>query len=182
MKKKSIKNIILNRKISISTIIILLVVVGVLLNQNQNYKYTLLYQYQAIPDIELKNTLQESQSGIYGEVSGFVKFNDNKDQPKNLKQYYIIKPLNKFDQDLHQIFSVEEIIKMNYLPPKSTGVSELVEINKTYQIITLEDKNGNQFFIDRTTKEISMKDATGDNTELITDELVYRDFMKEWLK
>jgi len=181
MNKGAIKNVILTRKISISIIIVLLILVGVLFAQKQDYKFTLLYQYQAIPDIELKNTLQESQSGLLGEVSGFVKFDNIQNQPKDLRQYYIIKPLNKFDKDLSQYFSIEEIIKMQYLSPKSMGIAELVQANKTDNIITLEDEDGNQYFIDRATKEVSMRDSTGDNTTLITKDSDYGDFMKSWL-
>jgi hypothetical protein len=181
MNKIDIKNAILKRKFSISIIIILLVAVGVLFGQKQDYKFTLLYQYQTIPDIELINTLYESQGSIFGEVSGFVKFDNIEDQPRNLRQYYIIKPLNKFDENLSQYFSLEEIIKMQYLSPKSLGMSELAEVNETTRTITLEDENGNQFFIDKTTKEVSMRDTTGDMTTLITSDSDYKDFIKEWL-
>lgn len=181
MNREVIKNAILNRKISFSIIIILLILVVVLFAQKQNYKFILLYQYQTIPDIELKNTLQESQGGLFGEVSGFVKFSNVQNQPKDLRQYYIIRPLNKFEQNLSQYFSIEEIIKMHYLPPKSMGISELIQKNKTNSIVTLEDGNGNQYFIDRATKEVSMRDSTGDNTILITKDSDYRDFMKSWL-
>ena len=70
---------------------------------------------------------------------------------------------------------------MQYLSPKSMGISELVQANKTDNIITLEDENGNQYFIDRATKEVSMRDSTGDNTTLITKDSDYGDFMKSWL-
>lgn len=182
MSRGTIKNAISNKKFLISVIIILVIVAGVLLFQRQDYKYTMLYQYQTIPDIELKNTLSEMQIGLSGEVRGFVKFDNIKDQPKDVRQYYIIKPLNKFDKDLSQYFSLEEIIKMQYLSPRSTGTSELVEANKTANTITLEDENGNQFFIDRLTREVSMRDATGDNTTLITSDTDYGKFMREWLK
>lgn len=182
MNKGDIKKAILNRKISISIIIILFIVIGILIGQTQDNKYTLLYVYQAIPDIELINTLQETQSGMLGEVKGFVKFDNPEDQPKDLRQYYIIKSLNKFNENLSQYFSLEEVIKMNYLSPRSLGISEIIEVNETDRIITLEDENGNQFFIDKTTKEVSMRDATGDNTTLITDDSDYGDFVKERFK
>jgi len=182
MNISSIKNLIANRKISISLIIILSIAVGVLYIQKQNYKYTLLYQYQAVPDIELINTLQEAQGGIIGEVRGFVKFDNSEDQPKNLRQYYIIKPLNKFDENLSQYFSLEEVIKMQTLSPRSMGITELIEANETDKIITLEDGAGNQFFINKATKEVTMRDATGDNTTLITSDSNYGDFIREWLK
>ena len=49
------------------------------------------------------------------------------------------------------------------------------EVNETSRTITLEDENGNQFFIDKTTKEVSMRDVTGDNTVLITSDSDYEE-------
>ena len=155
--------------------------VWILLVQNKDYKYTILYQYQVVPDIELKNTLYESRDNIFGEVSGFVRFDNPEDQPRNLRQYYVIKPLNKFDENSLQYFSINEIVKMQYLSPKSLGISELVEINENTRIITLSDENKNQFFIDKITKEVSMKDAGGNSVILITRDSDYKNFIKEWL-
>lgn len=182
MNKENIKDTILKQKFLILIIIILLVIIGILFIQKQDYKFTLLYQYQAIPDIELMNTLTVTQNGLSGEVRGFVKFDNIADQPKDLRQYYIIKPLNKFDENLRQYFSIEEIIKMQYLAPSSLGLSELVEVSETANTITLEDEGGNKFFIDKLTKKVSMKDDTGDSTILITSDNSYGDFIKEWLK
>jgi len=181
MNNENLKNAILRRKFSILTIIVLLITIGVLFSQKQDYKFTLLYQYQAIPDIELINTLTTTQGGLSGEVRGFVKFDSIADQPKNLRQYYIIKPLNKFDGS-RQYFSLEEIIKMQYLAPRSLGFSELVEVSETGNTITLEDESGNKFFIDKSTRAVSMKDATGDSTTLITSDNDYGNFIKGWLK
>jgi hypothetical protein len=181
MNKENIKNTIWKRKFSILVIITLLIIIGVLFGQKQDYKFTLLYQCQAIPDIELINTLTTTQGGLSGEVRGFVKFDNIADQPKSLRQYYIIKPLNQFDANSRQHFSLEEIIKMQYLTPKSLGFSELVEVSETGNTITLEDKSGNKFFIDKSTKEVSMRDVTGDSTSLITGDNDYGDFIKEWL-
>ena len=182
MNKENIKNAISKRKFSTLIIIVLLVIIGILFVQRQDYKFTLLYQYQAIPDIELTNTLTATQNGLSGEIRGFVKFDNIADQPRNLRQYYIIKPLNKFDENSRQFFSLEEIIKMQYLAPRSLGFSELVEVSETGNIVTLEDESGNKFFIDKSTKEVPMKDATGDSTTLITSNNDYRDFIKGWLK
>jgi len=182
MNKENIKNAISKRKFSILIIIVLLITIGVLFGQKQDYKFTLLYQYQAIPDIELINTLTTTQGGLSGEVRGFVKFDNTEDQPKSLRQYYIIKPLNKFDGNSRQYFSLEEIIKMQYLAPRSLGFSELVEVSETGNTITLEDESGNKFFIDKSTKKVSMKDATDDSTTLITSDNAYGDFIKAWLR
>ena len=84
MNKENIKNVILKRKFSILIIIVLLIVIGA---QKQDYKFTLLYKYQAIPDIKLINTLTATQGGLSGEVRGFVKFDNIADQPRDLRQY-----------------------------------------------------------------------------------------------
>lgn len=181
MNKENIKNAISKRKFSIFIIIFLLIVVGVLFGQRQECKFTLLNQYQAIPDIELINTLSATQDGLYGEVRGFVKFDNTADQPRALRQYYIIKPLNKFNENSRQYFSLEEIVKMQLLSPRSLGFSELVEVSETANTIILEDEYGNKFFIDKSTKEISMKDATGDGSTLITADDDYGNFIKAWL-
>ena len=182
MNKDNIKGVILRKKLSILIITVLLIIIGGLFVQKQNYKFALLYQYQAIPDIELMNTLTTARGGLSGEARGFVKFDNVADQPKNLRQYYIIKPLSKFDENSRQYFSIEEIIKMQYLAPKSLGFSELVEVSDTGNTIFLEDGNENKFFIDKSTKEISIKDSTGDSTKLITSNDEYEDFIKKWLR
>lgn len=181
MKIENIKGAIFKEKSLIIAIVALLVIIGVLFFQKQNYKFILLYQYQVVPDIELTNTLTMTQNGLSGEVRGFVKFDNTADQPKNLRQYYILKPLNKFVGNSQQYFSLEEIIKMPYLAPRNLGVSELVEVSETSKIITLENEIGNKFFIDKLTKGVSMKDVTGDSTTLITSDNSYGDFIKGWL-
>jgi hypothetical protein len=182
MNISNFKKAVSNRKISLLIIIILLITIIVLFAQKQNYKFTLLYQYQAIPDITLTNTLNETQNGFIGEVRGFVKFDNSIDQPKNLKQYYIIKPSNKFDENSSQHFSLEEIVVIPYLPPQIVDVTKLIEVNKTNQIVILEDENGNQFFINRITKQITTRDTAGNNAILIMNNSGFGDFMKEFLK
>lgn len=180
MDKNTVKNIFINRKLSILFIFVLLVLVFYLFGINQDYKYTILYKYQSVPDIELTNTLQEIQGELSGEVRGFVKFDKLEDQPKQLKQYYIIKPL-KLEESQSQYFSIEEIIKMDYLAPRSMGTTILTEVNKSKNIITLEDEYGQQYFIDRNTKEVSIRDANGDTTVLIANDTDFADFIRELL-
>lgn len=181
MKKEYIKAIFSKQKFQIILIILLLLSIGFTFVQKQDYKHTTFYQYQAIPDIELKNTLYQTQGGLSGEVRGFVKFDNMADQPIGMRQYYIIKSSEYFDNSESQYFSLEEIIKTQYLSPKSLGNSLLREVSDTDRTITLEDENGNQFFIDKNTYEISMRDITGNNTSLITSDTKYSDFMKQWL-
>ena len=73
---------------------------------------------------------------------------------------------------------MEEIIKMQYLSPRSLEFLELIEVSETGNTITLEDENGNKFFIDKLTKEVSMRDNDGDSTTLITNDNDFADFIK----
>lgn len=202
---KKIKKLFLDNKIATLITIGLLAVIGMLVVQNQDYKYTLFYQYQAIPDISLENTLilrdaaiipegeisreqarmllnnQNMETNVFGKVTGFVKFDDIKDQPKTARQYYVIEALNEFDQNGNQYFELEEFIKMNYLPLKSLGTTEVVEVRETSSTITLEDEDGNNFYIDKATMDVSMRDLRGNNVEFITNDSDFKEFMKDWL-
>jgi hypothetical protein len=176
------KQFFINNKWSIAIIIILLIAVATLFFQKQSLKYSLI-EYQSVPRIGLTNTLSYSSadSSFHGSVTGFVAFNNIKDQPHDLTQYYIIEPLNRLDKNSNQIFSLDEIIAMNVLAPASIGKSELNVKSNSSSTLTLEDENGNQFFIDKITREVSMRDAGGDETKLITNDLKYRDFMWKFL-
>jgi len=177
MGKKIIKNIFLGKKALIALIVILIIVSIYFFAKMQNYKFELLYQYQAIPHVDLINTLSDENGVIRGEVRGFVKFDNIASQPKDLWQYYILKPLDSSDSNLYQDFSLEEIIVMRYLPPKSLGVSQLTQLSEMDGKITLIDESGNLYFIYKYKKDVFMRDTTGDNTSLITDNDDYKDFM-----
>ena len=177
------KQFLLKNKWAIIIIFILLVAVIGLFFQTITLKNSLI-EYQSVPRIALTNTLSYSSadSSFHGSVTGFVAFNNIKDQPHDLTQYYVIEPLNRLDVNSNQIFSLDEIIAMNILSPASIGKSELNVKSNSSSTLTLEDERGNQFFIDKITREVSMRDAGGDKTKLITNDLRYRDFMREFLK
>jgi len=176
-----IKNLIWKRKFCLLFIIILISGLFYFFSESQSYKYKILYQYQTVPFIELKNNLYNYGPGIFGgEVVGFVKFDDLENQPKDMQQYYIIKPLDKFDSEYNQYYSLDVILKLNSLAPSSLGISEMVSLNETKEFVTLEDEGGNLLFINKITEEISMKDVTGETSLLITDSLDYKDFILEF--
>jgi len=177
---RKFKKELLQRKFIIF-IIIILAIISILFIQNKNYKYTLFYKYQTVPDIELQNTLSKTKNSWHGNIAGFVKFNNLKNQPKDLKQYYIIKVLEESNKNKSKDFLLEEIIKLDYLPPKNLGTSKLTKVNETNNILILEDENSNQFFFNKITKKVSIKDINGDNTTLITNNSNYRDFIKKQL-
>jgi len=176
------KQFFIKNKWPIIIIVILLAIIFVLFSQNQALKYSLI-EYQSTPRIELHNTLDYSSSNNWfdGEIRGFVAFNNTDDQPHNLTQYYIIEPLKKLDENSNQLFSVEEIMALNNLPPSSIGKWDAGIKNNSSTTITLEDYAGNQFFIDKLTKEILMTDKQGDKTRLITSNTDYRNFMWKFL-
>ncbi|PWB38612.1 MAG: hypothetical protein C3F02_02770 [Parcubacteria group bacterium] len=172
------------KKPSTLVIIVLLVTIFVLSLKNSDLKYSRLYEVETIPDINLTNSLYNYSNDNYsaGSISGFVAFYDKDSQPKGLKQYYIIGPLNKLDENLNRIFSLEEIVKMDYLPPTSINKYELRETSESYQMLTLEDETGNMFFINKNSDEVTMRDVGGDNTRLITNQSDYKNFIINLLK
>jgi hypothetical protein len=168
---------------SIIIIVVLLIVISILFFQKQDLKFSLI-EYKSIPRIGLTNTLSYSSSdnSFHGFAKGFVAFNNIKGQPHDLTQYYIIEPLNKLDENSNQVFSLDEIIAFYNLAPASIGTSELREKDNSFSTLTLEDANGNQFFINKNTGEISTKDTTGDETALITSDSAYTTFMRKFLR
>ena len=170
----------LNKQLLI--IVILLITIGVLYFRNQDSKYSLI-EYQSVPRIKIVNLLDYSSDDnlFHGCAKGFVAFNNINNQPHGLTPYYIIEPLNKFDEKSNQIFSVETIVAFNNLSPESIGKDEVFEKNNSLSTLTLEDEYGNLFFINKITKEVSMRDATGDETRLITSNSAYRTFMWDFL-
>jgi hypothetical protein len=149
--------------------------------KNQSYKSDILLKYQSIPDIPLSNSFQDAQGVIVGEISGFVKFDSIGDQPKNMRQYYVIKPIG-IERGLSQSFVLEEIIKMEYLAPQSTNEYLLTVINKSNGELVLVDEYNNKFYINLEKDEVIMRDSGGDNSILITDDFEYGKFIKSWLE
>lgn len=169
--------LLLKKNYTLIIIIILLIIIGILLSEKQNLKFSLI-NYQAIPHIELINTLSyyPIDNSFSGEARGFVVFNNKKNQPRDLRQYFTIEPTIQKDENSNQVFILDEIIVLNSLPPKSIGKMVLAKKDETDKKIILEDKNGVQFIVDKNSKEISMEDA-----KLITSDSDYRDFMQQFI-
>jgi hypothetical protein len=183
MRKNKFVNKILQNKISLIVIIVLLVMVGVVFIKYMDMKFSLI-QYKSIPNIELSYSLHYLPDSklVYGDIKGFVAFKDLKNQPKNMKQYYVIEALAKLDDNSNQLFSLEEIVSLYPLPPKSIGETELSIENQFGNIITLVDSNGNEFYVDMVSRKVEMRDLGGDSVRLITSSTEYRDFMWDFLK
>ena len=174
--KKTLINIIL-----IIIIVILMMVIKTIFTIKQELKFSLI-RYKSIPHIELTNTLSKHSDLFFGSIKGFVVFKNKNDQPKNLRQYYIIKPTLEIDEKGNQFFTLQEIIVMDSLSPRNISETRLIEKEESLKTLLLEDKNGNQFFIDKTSTEVLMKNVTRDTVKLITSDLEYRNFIRDFLK
>ena len=145
-------------------------------SKSQDYKFDILYEYETVPSIDL----------IYNypnEIKGFVKFDNINDQPRDSRQYYIIKALNQKDDLGLPLFSIEEILKFSYIPPKSISIETMhVKNIINNEIIVLEDEDKNQYFINTKENTVNGIDAGGDKTTLMTSNSDYKDFITSWLK
>lgn len=184
MKLEKIKIFLFQRKFSLILILVLLIVVGNLFLQNSSLKYSRLYEVEYVPDIDISNSLFYSVKDNFnsGSIKGFVTFDNITEQPKKLRQYYIIEPLNRLDGNLNRLFSLDTVVKLEFLPPTSIGKSVLTEISNSEVELTLVDEAGNKFYINKNTGAVTMRDVSGDNTRLITSPLEYQDFMRDFLK
>lgn len=152
-------------------------------DEKSSYKNALI-QYRSVPHMELQSLVftTKTDNFLHLYVKGFVAFRNESDQPKGMSQYYVIKPLFRRDENGKQLFSLTEIIAMNTLPPKEIGIGELQEKENTPQYIVLKDDGGNLLYINKVTKEVALNDATGAEAYLITSDLEYRDFMRDYLR
>jgi hypothetical protein len=164
------------KEVSFTVIIIgLLIVIGILVLKNNNYKYDLFYYHQIVPDIELYNGLSIKGGNVTGEVSGFVTFLNKDDQPKDLKQYYIINFKG-------ESASLKEVIKMRGLPPKNIGLTSLEKVRETTEDIEFVDEFNNSFFVVKDSGAIWMIGSDGDKTVLFDSEYSYRDLMTKRIR
>lgn len=152
--------------------------------QNLGLKYDIAY-FKAVPSIDLYNSAEfRKDSSSYDKIyiSGFVAFEDINEQPRDLRQYYIIESLLQRDNNLKQVFRLREVISFYNIPPKEFDPVLLTEENNSSTKLTLKDEIGSLFIIDKLTGEVIMRDITGDKTYLITDDSEYRDFMLNFWK
>lgn len=161
--------------------IILTFIIIFLFAEKQSLKYKILYEYEAVPNLELLNNMSFDSNGkASGKISGFVAFNQITNQPKNIKQYYEIEALDFYDKNSKQLFIYDDIIKTEVLSPKSIGKTLLYITKNDANTLTLTDEQGNLFTILKQNNRaiyVSMQDITDDMTYLITDDLKYRDFI-----
>ncbi len=163
--------------------LILLITSIVFYSKKVSLEDLIILKYETVPHVKLTNSISFDETGkASGEISGFVVFKNQEDQPRDLRQYHIIKPLDLYDDNSRQIFIYDDIIKIGSLSPRSIGETLLFITNDTRTYTALEDKHGNSFKINKITKAVSMFDTTGDSTYLITSDSDYQDFIRAFLK
>ncbi len=156
--------------------IILIVILAIttlnLFEEKQNLKFSLI-NYKAIPHINLTNTLvyYPSDGSFTGELRGFVKLNNENDQPRDARQYYAIETTNNKD-----VLILDEIVALNSLPPQSIGKTKLEKKGESGDIIILEDENGLRLFYNKNSKEVLLDDA-----KLVTSNSDYEGFIRGFL-
>lgn len=147
--------------------------------QSQILKDNLLYKYQIIPDIALKNSLlYETTNSI--QILGFVQFLDADDQPNldEARQYYSIQSADvTLSPEIY--FTVTEFLKLPYIPLTTLGSEVIVgEILgntihiKTDGVTFVMYKNGSVILLEQN-KPIAT---------LITDEEKYRNHAMEYYR
>jgi hypothetical protein len=172
MKQKIILYLKKNWKI-ISILIIGLIAINFFFNKKS------IDESELAPHIELTNTLLYNSQihSFTGDFKGFVKLNNEEDQPKNARQYFTIDPTSKKDQNSNQVLILDEIIALNTLPAQSIGKTMLFQKSETANEVVLEDENGLQLFYNKNSGEISLEDA-----RLLTNDSDYRTFTINLLK
>jgi hypothetical protein len=188
MKKVKSKNVL------IFLLILLVIYLGLnLFLTKQDYKYEIIQQ-KSISHVDLSNAQYEFEYKSVSEdddyvvnATGFVAFYDMEQQPKGLRQYYVID--TEFEGNLTpsgyvsaRKFTIKEIIAMPYLPPKVIGTEEMTIKSESDNELILEDESGNMFIVNKQTKQIVTEDVTGDKARLIIDNREYEAFIKNLLK
>lgn len=163
--------------------------------QKQDLYYQNLYE-DAVPHIELGGVflfygvdiyqgrvLTSERDGAvgFGEVTGFVTFLEQDNQPKQAWQYYTIEATDVYDNDGNQLFSLEEVIKLPAVAPKVFEKEELRVVEDSSSFLVLESEGGQIFKINKATDEVRINEGGEDVAYLITDSNNYRDFMVDFL-
>lgn len=152
---------------------------------------------KAVPDIELiaamgfygvdvqyGKVVTSSNPGniAFGKITGFVTFPNVDDQPRGARQYYTIEAVEFYDESGSQLFTLDETMKLNAIPPRAFDAEVLSVTSNTDQVLTLETESGQIFRINKRTDEVTIIDGGDDISTLITNQSDYRDFIVNFLK
>jgi len=156
-----------------------------------------LYYDYAIPHVDLTSAMGfygiDTQNGelvtsrnkgavAFGKLTGFVRFSDVTSQPRDARQYYTIEATDTYDDSGVQIFTLVTTLKLNAIAPRSFDEEALTVISNTDQFVSLQNKAGDSFRINKRTREVAITDAGGDAASLITTQSDYKDFIFRLLK
>jgi hypothetical protein len=177
-----LKKYLTNWKILYAVIIVLLLVVGYKHLEIISERNNSLYLYSYVPHVELIQYQYQSGGEALFHATGFVKFNNIDDQPRDMWQYQTIEPSNKIDESGNRLYLLTDIIKMNYLAPRYFDPVELRQVQSTPTLLTFTDNDGNIFRFNKVSEEVSTQDTSGDSTTLITNQNDYKEFMQTFLK
>lgn len=162
-------------KVLVAAVVILAVVSLWQFMEKKGLEYELVLQ-RSIPHVDLTNVQFVDGGRFYAYITGFVVFKNEADQPKDMRQFYMIEPTISPD-----VYTLKEIFEMNLLPPRVFDPVMLDVAQENNSMLVLVDENGNTWTINKLTKEVQMLDSTGDATYLITSNMEYQDFMQEFL-
>lgn len=162
-------------KVLVAIVVVLAVVAFWQFMEKRSAQYDLVL-YRSIPQVDLTNVQYVDGGRFYAYITGFIAFNDETDQPKDMRQYDMIEPTAN-----PEVYTLKEIFVMNLLPPKVFDPVILSVAQETGSLLVLVDTNGNTWTINKLTKEVQMLDSTGDATYLITSNMDYQDFMQKFL-
>lgn len=99
----------MKQKIVIVLLIGSVVLNGYFLSEINSYKWEL-ELIERFPDMELSSIMFDLYGdGYYGDITGFVAFEDITQQPSQFRQYYRIEATDKRDTDGSQIFTFTQI-------------------------------------------------------------------------
>lgn len=175
------KKFLKNRGFEAIIITLLVFVIGFMYTKILDLKYSII-NLKAVPDIELSNGLYFDGSNFSGSASGFVKFNIEANQPKELRQYYIITPADDYSYNSDGGLNLENIAKLSGIPPSTISIDRYLPVKTVWNQIVLEDEEGNQLLFNSQTRDLSILDATGDSASLVTDEYEFGKFMRRFLQ
>lgn len=135
---------------------------------------------RAVPDIRLTNIQYEHKGLHLVRISGFVKFDDNEKQPKNIRQYYRISTEIDYEGlDVERKFYLEEVLSSRYLPPEILGKIRLKSISEDESELVLEDEFNNRYIIYKNSDFVSLLDVNDDKSTLITSDREFSNFIRQ---
>ena len=187
------KKILKNKQLYL---IIVIAILSILLLTSKNElfdnEFNTYFNHVRVSDINLDDNFifYYKERSFIGNLYGFVKFDNIKDQPKSRRQYYNIWVTDVLDKNSRPVFQYNDIFKIPTLPPTIIGEPVNLNIIKIEEnAVTLSDPNNNKFtfylknYGDYSIVEsVSTIDAGGDRASLILKNNEFSTFMDKLFK